>query len=84
MCAKGSGTDTLDSVLPARLGPRQSRAGCKGYEILLATQRKTNSCLLFRGRFNPRSRMGSDVLVLFSLQDRTGFNPRSRMGSDEI
>jgi len=28
--------------------------------------------------------MGSDVLVLFSLQDRTGFNPRSRMGSDEI
>ena len=35
-----------------------------------------------RTRFNPRSRMGSDLLVLTMVPDEFCFNPRSRMGSD--
>ena len=33
-------------------------------------------------RFNPRSRMGSDGLVIDEIYDGYSFNPRSRMGSD--
>ena len=37
-----------------------------------------------RTRFNPRSRMGSDLLVLTMVPDEFCFNPRSRMGSDNL
>ena len=34
--------------------------------------------------FNPRSRVGSDMVIMHSIHLTAHFNPRSRVGSDRI
>ena len=36
------------------------------------------------GSFNPRTRKGCDLLVLYSFGSSLGFNPRTRKGCDRL
>ena len=45
---------------------------------------RSNSLVLPRSYFNPRSREGSDTVLLAMSDPRSNFNPRSREGSDQI